>query len=209
MYHFNPQNHLYGEKVRDQVLRPLMKTGGSTWFCHFTFRNPYMRIKDEDFPKLHITPYLLSLSRQTQSVITPFVGWWSHAEDKRKITHWHLAFHSTEIITTTWEKKFNKFATPMEILWRSNAHEGGRFNKIQPYDITEGGLSYIYGEHQRRDEPYWERPFTPPTNGKSQKLLKPFDTIERLVAIPKRKKKEQLPKPPRFTQRYIRRPKSA
>ena len=169
MYQLNPQDYDYGRKIQREKLLPLLGEG-SAWFCSLSLARPSKSLRDEDIPKRYIIPFCLNLSRQSQSTITPFVGWWIETIDFRHHTHTHIAFHST-----------NPFLESTTILDEWKHVGGGYMNSIRPFDPSKEGLAYIYGKHQRRTEGFWERPFTPPKDHKTGELRKPIDRMKRFI----------------------------
>ena len=170
MYYFSPQDRAYGSFIQRTQLLPLIDKGGSVWFCTFTFPSIYKTIRDEDISKRYVCPLMLNLARQSQSTITPFVGWWCYSEDTRKHTHIHAAIHST-----------STKLSPDLIYQEWKELGGGHVRKIEAFDTEKEGLSYIYGQHQRRDTGFWERPFTPPRDHKTGEYRKPLTKLDRFL----------------------------
>ncbi len=166
-------NRAYADLINDD-LTELIDKGGTCLFSHFTFRRePFT--KDADFAKRWIVPLMLSLARQTQSIISPFVGWWAYHEDRRHQSHFHAAIHSNRLIRPNDVKK----------LWTFGMSE----HKI--FDIEKSGLRYIYGGHQRRDKvkfpddekfpAFFQKPFSPPKTKKTGALRPPFDSVDTTI----------------------------
>ena len=215
MYHLNPEDQEYGHHIQRTHLAPLMKTGGCTWWCTFTFRNPHKSYGDEYISKNVIPTYCINLARQSQSIITPFVGWWAYKEDRRHQIHIHAAIHSTnpelgkELLLDEWKHLGEQLAYKEG--QRQKPHRKrpcitGHQNKVVPFDIMQGGLAYIYGGHQHRPEPYFQHPFTPPTDHKTGDWRKPVPAWKRWTYLGK-------PTPPNphldFTPKVIRRRKQS
>lgn len=171
MYMFSPSNQDYGHFIAETQLHPLLDKGGVALYCTFTFKHGHKRIRDEDFPKLVVTPFMLTLARELQATITPFVGWWNYGTSREHHTHWHAVIHVTS-------------SAPLAVIKRiilrvwTLQHNGGKLNRCEPYNRSLGGLAYVYGQHMRRDIPFWEQPFTPPLCHKTGKPLPRRSDVE-------------------------------
>lgn len=210
MYQLNPKDSQYGRHIHRTVLAPLMLRG-STWFCSFTFRNPHKSYGDEFIEKHIIPTYCINLARQSQSIITPFVGWWSYKEDKGHQLHIHAAIHSSnpemtaQLLLDEWKHLGELLAHREGQRKKTNQSFPcitGHRNKVVPFDSAQDGLAYIYGGHQRRSEPYFQHPFTPPIDHKTGEWRAPVPAWRRLLA-------KRTPHNPHkiHTPRIIRRPK--
>lgn len=175
MYRFSPSNHEYGRFIANTQLHPLIDKGGVALYCTFTFRPTrkglQRNIPDEAFPKQVIAPFMLTLARELQATITPFVGWWNNGTDKEHHTHWHAVIHASSSAPI---KEVQRLVLRV---WKDQ-QKGGILNRCEPYNRSLGGLPYVYGQHKRRDIPFWERPFTPPVCHKTGKPLPRRSDIE-------------------------------
>lgn len=130
------------------ILEPLVEKGGYCYFSTYTFGlKGGVRWKE---PRLirEITSYMLNLSRETQSTITPFVGWWCQSEDPKHETHWHAAIHGNKELPIHLLSK----------LWKKHG-----ISKHELFHFDKDGLSYIWGKHQY-GKMFFTKPFTPPKN---------------------------------------------
>ena len=176
MYRFSPSNSDYGRFIQRTQLNPLIERGGSAWFCCMTFsplRNGIPRsIADEHFPKRIIVPFMITLAREFQCTVTPFVGWWNYGTSKAHHTHFHPVIH-----LDTGDIPDKVVQRTILSVWTARKHSG-RINKCERFNPSMDGLAYVYGQHQRRDEPFWEHPFEPPICHKTGKPLPPHSSLE-------------------------------
>lgn len=184
MYSFSASNADFGQFIQETQLKPLLEKGGSAWFCTFTFKpsrnGKPLAIADEHFPKKVVVPYMLTLARELQATITPFVGWWNNGTSHHHHTHWHPVIH---VDTENIEPK--RIQKTILHTWKQHCN-GGNLNKCVPFDLSLNGLSYVYGQHQRRDEPFFQHPFTPPIDNKTGRPLPPHSSLQGFIRSAKR-----------------------
>jgi hypothetical protein len=188
MYDFNEADDQYGIHIQDTKLAPLAHTGTTLW-CTLTWKYTPKELRDEDVPTQYIQPLMLNTARQYQTTLTPFVGWWLSSQDHRHHSHIHIALHSTQPLTPQnvldeWihigeQLAANRGRKPR---WGNKPCDTSKkHNKIVPFDFTQQGLSYIYGKHMRRSQPFFEVPFTPPKDHRTGNNRKPVQKWERFV----------------------------